>query len=176
MTHYVVDAAHSTVGFTVRHAGIGKTRGHFDEFIGEINLPNPDSIEGASAKGNIVAASVNTRNKDRDDHLRSPDFFEVEKFPTWEFESTGVEGTLEEFTLFGDLTIHGVTQPVELKTTFEGAAVDPFGLERVAFEASATISRKAFGLTWNSVMEAGGVLVGDKVTINLEIEAIKEDK
>ncbi len=175
MSKYLVDASHSTVGFTVRHAGIGKTRGHFEDFVGEINMPNENSIEGATATGTIVAGSVNTKSEDRDNHLRSADFFDVEQFPTWSFETTAVEGTLEEFTLSGNLTIHGVTQPVELATTFEGAATDPFGLERIAFEATTTISRKAFGLTWNSVMEAGGVLVGDKIAITLEIEAIKQD-
>ncbi|MFT0762078.1 YceI family protein [Actinomyces sp. F1_1611] len=175
MTRYVVDAAHSTVGFTVRHAGIGRTRGHFGVFEGEIDLPNENSIEGASTHGTIEAASVDTNNSDRDNHLRSADFFEVEQFPTWTFESTKVEGTLEEFTLFGDLTIHGVTQPVELAATFEGAATDPFGVQRIAFVATTTISRKSFGLTWNAALEAGGVLVSDKIAINLEIEAVKQD-
>ncbi len=175
MTRYVVDQAHSTVGFTVRHAGIGKTRGHFAEFEGEIEMPSTDSVEGASTKGTIQAASVNTNNADRDNHLRSGDFFDVEEFPTWTFQSTRVEGSLEEFTIYGDLTIHGVTQPVELEASYEGAATDPFGVERVAFEASTTLRRKDFGLTWNAVMEAGGVLVSDKIQVNLEIEATKAE-
>lgn len=175
MTHYVVDAAHSTVGFTVRHAGIGKTRGHFGEFEGTIDLPHDNSVEGASTQGTIQAASVNTNNNDRDNHLRSADFFDVEKFPTWDFESTGTSGSLEDFKLHGDLTIHGVTQPVVLDVSFEGAATDPFGVERIAFEATTTIRRKDFGLTWNAVMEAGGVLVSDKINISLEIEATKAE-
>lgn len=175
MARYIVDPSHSTVGFTVRHAGIGKTRGFFSEFSGEIEMPNADSVEGLHASGKILAETVNTNNNDRDTHLRSPDFFDIENFPTWTFTSTGAAGTLEDFVLSGDLTIHGVTQPVELEVTFEGAAVDPFGVERVAFEASTTLSRKSFDLTWNAVMEAGGVLVSDKIVVNLEIEAIKED-
>ncbi len=175
MTHYVVDTAHSTVGFTVRHAGIGKTRGFFSEFQGTIDLPHENSVEGASAEGTIQAASVSTNNNDRDNHLRSADFFDVEEYPTWDFKSTGTSGSLDDFKLLGDLTIHGVTQPVELDVTFEGAATDPFGVERIAFEASTTLRRKDFGLTWNAVMEAGGVLVSDKINVNLEIEATKAE-
>ncbi|MSS84447.1 YceI family protein [Actinomycetaceae bacterium WB03_NA08] len=174
MAVYVVDQSHSTVGFTVRHAGIGKTRGHFNVFEGTIDVPQADTWEGASAKGTIDATSVDTKNVDRDNHLRSADFFDVEQFPEWTFESTAVKGGREQFTLEGNLTIHGVTQPVSLDVSFEGEATDPFGAERIAFEATTTISRKSYGLTWNAALEAGGVLVGDKVAITLEIEAVKQ--
>lgn len=175
MTRYIVDQSHSTVGFTVRHAGIGKTRGSFATFEGTIDVPSTDSWAGATATGTIDAASVDTKSPDRDAHLRSADFFDVENFPVWTFTTTSVEGDKEDFTLVGDLTIHGVTQPVSLAVTFEGEAVDPYGLSRVAFEAKTTISRKDFGLRWNAALEAGGVLVGDKITIVLEIEAVKQD-
>lgn len=174
MTTYVIDADHSTLGFTIRHAGIGKTRGQFDEFNGTIEVANDSTPTGSTASATIKATSVNTRNNDRDNHLRSADFFDVETYPEWTFVTTGVSGSKESFTLTGDLTIHGVTKPVDLEVEFLGAATDPFGNDRAAFEASTVISRKDFGLTWNAALEAGGVLVGDKVTITLEIEAIKQ--
>ncbi|EEH66458.1 MAG: YceI family protein [Actinomyces urogenitalis] len=174
MTTYVIDADHSTLGFTIRHAGIGKTRGQFDEFNGTIEVADDSTPTGSTASATIKAASVNTRNNDRDNHLRSADFFDVETYPEWTFATTGVSGSKESFTLTGDLTIHGVTKSVDLEVEFLGAATDPFGNDRAAFEASTVISRKDFGLTWNAALEAGGVLVGDKVTITLEIEAIKQ--
>lgn len=171
---FVIDQAHSTVGFVVRHAGIGKTRGSFGEFEGAIEFDEVGKWAGSSVEVTIDAASVDTANEGRDNHLRSPDFFEVEKFPTWTFKSTDVYGGTDEFNVAGELTIHGVTEPVVLDVTFEGTVVDPAGDERVAFEARTTISRKKFGLTWNAAMEAGGFLVGDRVNVVLEIEAIKE--
>ena len=174
MTTYTIDPAHSTVGFTVRHAGIGKTRGHFDTFAGTINVADESTPEGSSATATIDANSVNTGNEMRDNHLRSGDFFEVEQFPEWTFTSTNASGTRDEFVLTGDLTIHGVTKSVDIDVTFEGTATDAFGTDRAAFEGSTTINRKDFGLTWNKAQAAGGVLVGDKVTISLEIEATKE--
>ena len=173
MTTYAIDATHSTVGFTVRHAGIGKTRGHFTEFAGTIEVTDPTTPAGATATATIQAASVDTGNADRDNHLRSGDFFDVEQFPEWTFTTTSTTGTTDSFTLAGDLTIHGVTRPVEIATEFTGTATDPFGAERAAFEGTTTLSRKAFGLTWNAALEAGGVLVGDKVTVTLEIEEVK---
>lgn len=174
MSTYTIDPTHSTLGFTVRHAGIGKTRGAFDDFQGTVTVADETTPEGSSATATINAASVNTNNTDRDNHLRSADFFEVDKFPEWTFTSTGVSGTRDEFVLSGDLTIHGVTQPVDIDVTFEGTATDPFGFDRAAFEGTTTISRKDFGLTWNKAQAAGGVLVGDKIAITLEIEATKE--
>lgn len=174
MTTYTIDPSHSTVGFTVRHAGIGKTRGKFDEFSGAIVVPDDSTPAGSSATATINAASVDTNSADRDRHLRSADFFEVDKFPQWTFATTEVAGSREEFVMSGDLTIHGVTQPVDIDVTFEGAATDPFGNDRVAFEGTTTISRKDFGLTWNAAQAAGGVLVGDKIAITLEIEATKD--
>ncbi len=174
MVRYIVDQAHTTVGFVVRHAGIGKTRGTFTGFEGVIDIPNIETLEGASTRGTIDATSVDTRSADRDNHLRSADFFDVESFPTWTFESTALEGSPAEFEMTGNLTIHGITRPITLDVEFAGEATDPFGAQRVAFEATGTLSRKEYGLTWNAALEAGGVLVGDKITINLEVEAVRE--
>lgn len=174
MAVYKVDADHSTVGFMVRHAGIGKTRGTMAVFEGTIEVPSDDSWESASTSGSIDAASVDTKSAKRDDHLRSPDFFDVEKYPKWTFQSTSVTGGKESFQVEGNLEIHGVTRPVTLDVTYLGAATDPFGLDRIAFEAETTINRKDYGLNWNAALEAGGILVGEKVKINLEIEAVKE--
>lgn len=174
MTTFVIDADHSNVGFTVRHAGIGKTRGKFTDFEASIEVADVNSPAGSTAQAVIKAASINTNNSSRDDHLRSADFFDVEKYPELTFKSTAVSGTKEKFTLTGDLTIHGVTKSVTLDVEFLGEATDPFGNDRAAFEANTVISRKDFGLTWNAALEAGGVLVGDKITITLDIEAIKQ--
>ena len=122
MTTYVIDADHSTLGFTIRHAGIGKTRGQFDEFNGTIEVADDSTPTGSTASATIKAASVNTRNNDRDNHLRSADFFDVETYPEWTFATTGVSGSKESFTLTGDLTIHGVTKSVDLEVEFLGAA------------------------------------------------------
>lgn len=173
-TTYVVDATHSTIGFVVRHAGIGKTRGKFNEFESTVVIPDLETPAGATATATIKVASIDTGNSSRDDHLRSGDFFDVEQFPEITFTATGVSGSKENFTLEGDLTIHGVTKSVALDVEFLGTATDPFGAERIAFEATTSISRKEFGLTWNAALEAGGVLVGDKINITLEIEAIKQ--
>ncbi len=175
MATYVVDPSHSTVGFTVRHAGIGKTRGTFGEFEGTVVVPDEGSWTGATASGTIQAASVDTRSQQRDDHLRSGDFFDVETFPVWTYQTTFVEGEDNDYKVTGDLTIHGVTLPVVIDVEYLGEATDPFGAQRIAFEGRTTISRKDYGLTWNAALEAGGVLVGDKITINLEIEAVKQD-
>ncbi len=174
MTTYVIDQAHTVVGFTVRHGGISKVRGSMKEFEGTIEVPNADSWDGSSVNVTIQAASVDTGQQKRDDHLRSADFFDVEKFPTWTFKSTEVSGGKEDFKVVGDLTIHGVTKSVTLDTAYLGSAKMPTGGESIGFEASTTILRKDFGLTWNAMMEAGGLLVSDKVTINLDVQAMKQ--
>ncbi|RLP09654.1 YceI family protein [Propionibacterium australiense] len=174
MTTYTIDTSHSTLAFSVRHAGIGKTRGRFNDFAGTIEVADLATPAGSTVSAMIKADSVDTSNEQRDAHLRSADFFDTETHPAWTFISTGVSGDNNAFVLSGDLTIHGVTRPVELDVEFLGAATDPFGAERLGFEASTSLSRKDFGLTWNSALEAGGVLVGDKVQVTLEIEAVKQ--
>ncbi|HLT82849.1 MAG TPA: YceI family protein [Phototrophicaceae bacterium] len=167
---YTIDPSHTEIGFTVRHAGIAKVRGQFTDFAGEIIVG--EDFADSNATVTIQSASVDTRDENRDNHLRSADFWDAENKPTWTFVSTGVEGSGEEFTLNGDLTINGVTKPASLAVEYNGAAVDPFGNKRVGFSASTEISRKEFGLTWNAALETGGVLVGDKIRIAMEISAI----
>ncbi len=167
---YNADPTHTTAAFTVRHAGISKVRGTVPVTSAVITIG--DSLESSSVTAELDARGVNTGNADRDGHLQSADFFNVEANPTWTFASTSVAGTPEEFTVTGDLTINGVTKSVELEVEFTGTAVDPFGNKRAAFEGKIEFSRKEFGLTWNAALEAGGVLVSDKVKVELEISAI----
>lgn len=173
MTSYVIDPVHTHLEFCVRHAGIGKSRGRFLRFTGDIEVADPASPAGSSVRATIDPSSVSTSSEARDKHLRSSDFFEVEAFPEWTFASTGVTGTNEAFTLDGELTIHGVTRPVSLDCAFLGEATDPWGAQRAAFEATTSLSRKDYGLTWNVILEAGGVLVSDNVDITLEVEALR---
>jgi len=164
---WTFDPAHSEVGFTVRHAGISKVRGTFREVDAQLRVAEP--IENSTLSATVQMASIDTKNADRDAHVRSADFFAVEEHPTMTFTSTAVAFDGEEGTITGDLTIKGVTRPVELETEFNGVVVDAFGVTRAGFSATTTISRKEFGITWNAAMEAGGVLVSDKVVINLDV-------
>ena len=160
------DASHSEVGFTVRHAGISKVRGNFDEVAAVMEIG--DTLEASTINAVIKSASFNSNDANRDGHVKGADFFDVEQFPELTFVATGMEGSGETYQVTGDLTIKGITRPVVLDTEFNGVAVDPFGATRAGFSASTVISRKDFGLTWNAALEAGGVLVGDKVTINVD--------
>ncbi|AEI13047.1 MULTISPECIES: YceI family protein [Cellulomonas] len=166
---WTIDPSHSEAAFTVRHAGISKVRGTIGITGGEITVAE----DGASVTATLDPSTVSTGDANRDGHLKSGDFFDVEAFGEWSFTSTDVRQDGGDYVIVGDLTIHGVTQSVELATEFNGVAVDPFGNTRAGFEASTTISRKDFGLTWNAALEAGGVLVSDKVTITLDASAIK---
>lgn len=172
---YKVDPAHSEIGFRVKHLGLSTVRGVFTESDAEIVFPGTE-LSGMQAEATIHAASVNTNEADRDAHLRSADFFDAENHPTITFSNlnvTSVEGS--RFTLEGDLTIRGVTKPVRLDGEYLGAAADPWGNQRVALTAEGTIDRTEFGLNWNDVLEAGGFLVGDEVTIGLDIQAVMQD-
>lgn len=164
---WTLDPAHTDVDFVVRHAGISKVRGSFGDVSGELTVAEDFAASAVSVE--IAVASVESGNEQRDGHLRSAEFFDAEQFPTMTFRSTSVTGTPESFTLAGDLTLHGVTRPVELQAELGGQAVDAFGATRVGFEARGELSRKEFGLTWNAALEAGGVLVSD--TVKLEISA-----
>jgi polyisoprenoid-binding protein YceI len=171
---YVIDKAHSSVGFEVRHLAISKVRGTFDDFAGTFNY-TPGQPGDWSVEATAQAASINTNNEDRDNHLRSADFFEAEKFPTLTFKSTAVEMANEnEGVLRGELTMHGVTQVVEFELEFMGAATDPWGNEKAGFSATAEINRKDFGLNWNKALETGGLVVGEDVKIVLDIQGTKE--
>jgi polyisoprenoid-binding protein YceI len=170
-TTYNIDKAHSEVTFQVRHL-LTKVRGRFPDFEGTIQYDD-EHPEHSSVSFTIQATSIDTSEKDRDTHLRSADFFEVEKFQTLTFQSGSIvpKGT-NQFDLTGDLTIHGVTRPVTFDVEFLGKAKDPWGNERIAFEAGTTINRKDYGLHWNAALETGGFLVGDDVKISLSIQAV----
>lgn len=167
-----IDTQHSGVHFTVRHMVIAKVRGGFTRFQGSIDFDDKDAST-ARVGVRIDAASIDTREPKRDEHLRSPDFFDVAKYPELTFESTKVEQDGSEYRITGDLTLHGVTRPVVLVAEYQGAGKDPWGNERIAFEAKTTVNRKDFGLGWNQVLEAGGVLVGEQIEIALDIQAVK---
>lgn len=160
-----LDAAHSDVDFVVRHAGISKVRGTFQMVDGRLVVA--EDFARSSVDVQIDVASISTKNSGRDDHLRSADFFDVEQFPQMTFRSTEVRGEAEDFTVVGELTLHGVTKTVELEAEFGGQDKDAFGVTRIGFEAKGEISRKEFGLTWNAATEAGGLMVSDKVKIEI---------
>ena len=169
---YAIDASHSEAGFVVRHAGISKVRGTVA--ITEGTVVVGDDLASTTVTATLDPSTVSTGDAGRDGHLKSGDFFDVEVFGAWTFASTEVRANGDDLVVVGDLTIHGVTRPVELATEFNGAAVDAFGASRIGFEASVTISRKDFGLTWNAALEAGGVLVSDKVVITLDVSAVAQ--
>ena len=171
---WTIDTAHSNVGFKVRHMMVSNTRGQFDKFEGTIELDDKN-LTKSKVSVSIDAASVNTDNQKRDDHLRGPDFFDVEKFPKLTFESTKIKKAGSGYKVTGKLTIHGVTKTVTLNVDELTKPIkDPWGGTRRGLTASTKINRKDFGLTWNNVLEAGGVAVGDTVTISLEVELVKK--
>jgi polyisoprenoid-binding protein YceI len=171
---WTLDMSHSDIGFTVRHAGISKVRGRFTDASATAHVR--DSLKDSSLHATVKTASFDSGEPNRDAHVRGADFFDVESFPEMTFRATGVEGDGEDYTLTGDLTIRGITKPVELEVEFTGVAVDPFGATRAGFSAETEISRKEFGLTWNAALETGGFLVSDKVKINLEAALVKQDQ
>lgn len=166
---WTIDASHSEAAFTVRHAGIAKVRGTVAITEGAVVVGEDGT---ATVTATLDPATVNTGDETRDGHLKTADFFEVESFPTWTFSAAAVPVSTEA-DVAGELTIHGVTQPVVLATEFNGTAVDAYGALRAGFSATTTISRKDFGLTWNAALEAGGVLVSDKVQIAIELSTVK---
>jgi len=170
---YTLDPAHTRIGFVARHAMVTKVRGSFDEFAGTAVLDGANPAN-SRVEVTIEAASIDTRNAQRDEHLRGNDFLAMQEYPKITFASTGVRQAGETtFDVTGDLTIKGVTNSITIPFEFEGAAKDPFGNERVGFEGSVAINRKDYGVTWNAALEGGGVLVSDKVTLEFEISAIK---
>jgi len=171
---YVLDASHSRIGFVARHAMVAKVRGSFDEFEGSATVNGADP-SSSSLSVTIQTASVDTRDAGRDAHLRSGDFFDADTYPTITFVGTGfaiVDASTVEVT--GDLTIKGVTNQVTVPFEFGGEATDPFGNARVGFEGQVTVNRKDWDLNWNAALEAGGVLVSEKVTLEFEVSAIKQ--
>lgn len=171
MAKWNIDASHTNVGFSVKHMMVSKVRGQFGVFEGSID-GNPEDLKNAKIEFKIDAASIDTKSEDRDNHLRSGDFFETETYPHITFTSTEiVEKGKGKYDLTGDITIKDVTKKITFATDFEGQGKNPWGVDVAAFEASTKLSRKEFGLTWNQALEAGGVLVGDDITITLEIQA-----
>ena len=168
---WVVDPGHSEVAFTARHMMITKVRGRFTQFSGSITVAADPLLSRVEAS--VDAASVTTDDDGRDGHLRTGDFFDVATHPTWSLVSTGIESSGSGYTLHTDLTLRGVTKPVDFALDFHGVVVDAFGNTRAGFSAETVINRKDFGVEWNAVLEAGGVAVGEKVTIGLEISAVR---
>jgi len=170
---YTLDPAHTRIGFHARHAMVTKVRGSFNEFEGAAEV-NGDDPSKSSVNVTIKTASIDTRNEQRDGHLKTNDFLDIETFPEITFASTSVEQLDgDTFKVAGDLTIKGITQQVSIDFDFEGAAKDPFGNDRIGFEGSVAISRKDFGITFNATLETGGVLVSDKIVLEFEVSAIK---
>ncbi|MGO9196300.1 MAG: YceI family protein [Acidimicrobiales bacterium] len=170
---YQFDLTHSRLGFVARHAMVSKVRGSFKTFDGSLHLDATDPAK-SSVNVTIDVASVDTGVDQRDEHLRNNDFFDAPTFPQITFAGTKIEPTgVNSFDVTGDLTIRGVTKPVTLEIEFTGAAKDPYGNERIGFEGTTVLNRSDFGVSFNAVLEAGGVMVSDKITIELDIEAVK---
>jgi polyisoprenoid-binding protein YceI len=170
-TNYSIDKAHSEVGFQVRHL-LTRVRGRFSDFSGMIEY-DEENPERSLVNMEVRAASIDTNERDRDAHLQSADSFDVEKIPALTFKSTRIQRNAHDrFAVTGDLTIHGVTRSVSFDVSLLGKAKDPWGNERVAFEAETTINRKDFGLTWNAALETGGFLVGDEVKVSVSVQAV----
>jgi polyisoprenoid-binding protein YceI len=172
---FAIDPLHSHLGFSVRHMMISKVKGRFSAFSASLVVPD-DPLESL-LEVEVDLASVDTRDGQRDGHLRSSDFFDVERYPTMTFSSTGVyhdPGESENFQVIGDLTLHGVTRPLMLDATFDGLGIDMSGGERLGFEAMGEINREDFGLSWNQTLPTGGVLVGKQVRIEIEAEFVRQ--
>jgi len=166
---WIIDEAHTNVGFSARHMGLSTVRGTFKSFTGEIDL-DPADLTRATGEVVIDAASIDTRQPDRDAHLKSPDFFDVEKFPKITYKAKSITGSGDTFTVIGDLTIKDVTREVEFKYDHAGEDKDPYGNRKVGGALTGSINRGDFGLTWNVALEAGGLLVSDKIKIEVEAQ------
>jgi len=172
-TKWVVDQTHSSVDFSIKHLMISKVKGSFNEFNATIEADVNDLSSG-SIQFTVDANSIDTRNTDRDNHLRSADFFDVENHPTMTFVSKQIEKKAEnEYIVTGDLTIRGITNTEKFEVTYEGNGVDPWGNEKVGFSSLGSINRSEYGLTWNAALEAGGVLVGDQIKFDIQVQAVK---
>lgn len=173
-TTWKLDPAHTTVEFSAKHLMITTVKGRIADVAGTISIDEKDP-QNSFVEATLKATSLDTRTDQRDQHLRSADFLDVEKYPEIKFRSTRIQGDKESFKLTGDLTIRDVTRPITLDVEFEGRTKDPWGGERVGFSANGKIDRRDFGLTWNQALETGGVVVGNDIKISLEAQAVKTD-
>ncbi|MBK4346087.1 YceI family protein [Lacisediminihabitans changchengi] len=165
-----LDPTHSEVTFSVKHLAISKVRGSFKEFTA--TLVTAEDPTASTATASIQVASVDTNQKDRDNHLRTSDFFLVEEYPTMDFVSTGIKADGSDFTLYGNLTLRGVTKEITLKGEFGGITTDGYGQTKLGVAATTKINRKDFGVNWNAALEGGGFTLGDDVTINVELQFV----
>jgi polyisoprenoid-binding protein YceI len=166
-----IDPVHSSVGFVARHLMVSKVRGRFNKFSGTLTIAEDPLKSKVEASADV--ASISTGDETRDGHLKSADFFDLEKYPTIDLVSTGIDKDGDDYVLHTNLTVNGVTKPVDFELEFEGVSPDPWGGTRAGFEAEAEISRKDWGLEWNMVLETGGLVIGDKVKIEIDAQAVK---
>jgi polyisoprenoid-binding protein YceI len=169
VTKWAIDGAHSSLEFSVKHMVFATAKGRFAEFSGIVNF-DPENVEASSVDVEIDVASVSTSQAQRDAHLHSPDFFDVETFPVATFKSTSVSGTPDDLKVTGDLTLRDVTRPITLKAEFLGQGVNPFGVTVAAFSATTKINRTEFGLNYNAALETGGVLIGEDIKLAIDLE------
>lgn len=170
MTKWTVDQSHSTVGFEVKHMMVSKVKGQFDEYTATVEAADLSDLTTANIAFNFDVASINTHSEDRDNHLKSADFFDVEKYPSITFQSTAIERKGDEYKVTGDLTIKDVTNAVTFDVEFGGKGKNPWGVEVYGFEAESKINREEFGLSWNAALETGGVLVGKDIKIKVDLQ------
>ncbi len=170
MKKWNVDTAHSSIGFSVKHMMVSKVRGSFGDFGGEVEA-NETDLTAANIAFNIKVASINTGNEDRDNHLRSADFFDAETYPEIKFVANNITKKDDEYEIAGDITIKDVTKPIVFEAEYGGKGTNPWGQEVVAFSAETKLNREDFGLTWNQALETGGVLVGKDIKITIDLEA-----
>ena len=170
MKKWNVDTAHSSIGFSVKHMMVSKVRGSFGDFGGEVEADETD-LTAANIAFNIKVASINTGNEDRDNHLRSADFFDAETYPEIKFVANNITKKDDEYEIAGDITIKDVTKPIVFEAEYGGKGTNPWGQEVVAFSAETKLNREDFGLTWNQALETGGVLVGKDIKITIDLEA-----
>jgi polyisoprenoid-binding protein YceI len=173
-SHWNVDATHSSIDFTIKHMMIAKVKGSFNSFEAQIEA-DPEDLTTANVQFSIDLSSIDTRNADRDNHLRTGDFFDIEQYPKMTFQSTSITKKGEgEYNVTGNVSLHGVTRPESFTVSFEGAGKDPWGNEKVGFSGNGSLKRSDYGLTYNAALETGGFLIGDEVKVSIEIEAGKQ--
>lgn len=170
MTNWTVDQSHSNIGFSVKHMMVSKVKGVFEDYSATVTAADLSDLSDATITFDIQVASISTKSEDRDNHLRSADFFDADQYPTISFQSTDIAKDGDDYKVTGDLTIKDVTKPVTFNVEFNGKGTNPWGVEVYGFEAKTKINRDEFGLTWNAALETGGVLVGKEIKINVDLE------